>query len=289
MNDVQHPTDTTGTVPPAPAPSAVSGPLARLGWAAADGWTVARRDVTHWLRQPWELLFGLLFPVLMVLMFVYLLGGALSVPGGGDYTEYLMPGMFAMVMVFGLGETVTAVTTDSSRGVTDRFRSMPMASSAVVVGRCLADMLRSTITLVILIGFGMLVGWQWHGGAAAALAGFGLLLLLRFALVWLGIYVGLLMRGQGGIAVIQTLEFPIGFLSNAFVATATMPVWLGTVADWNPMSSTVAAARELFGNPAVTGDSWITQNALLMAVVWPLLLVAVFAPLSVHRYRNLSG
>nr|WP_017579286.1 ABC transporter permease [Nocardiopsis valliformis] len=176
----------------------------------------------------------------MVLMFVYLLGGAMSAPCGGDYTEYLIPGMFAMVMVFGLGKTVTAVTTDSTRGVTDRFRSMPMTSSAVVVGRCLADMLRST---VILVGFGMLVGWQWHGSADATLTGFGLLLLLRFALVWIGIYVGLVMRGQGGIAVIQTLGFPIGFLSNAFVATATMPVGLG----------------------------------------------AVFAPLYVHRYRNLSG
>ncbi|GHC72983.1 transport permease protein [Nocardiopsis terrae] len=275
--------------PAVPAPAPPSGPLHRLAWAAADGWTVARRDVTHWLRQPWEPLFGLLFPVLMVLMFVYLLGGAMSVPGGGDYTEYLMPGMFAMVMVFGLGETVTAVAADSARGVTDRFRSMPMSASAVVVGRCLADMLRSAAALVVLIGFGSLVGWQWHGSAGAALAGFGLLLLLRFALVWIGVYVGLVMRGQGGIAVIQTLEFPIGFLSNAFVATATMPVWLGAVADWNPMSSTVAAVRGLFGNPAAAGDGWVAQNALLMAVVWPLLLVAVFAPLCVHRYRNLDG
>lgn len=285
MNDTVR----TLTPPDVEPLSPPSGPLSRLGWAAADGWTVARRDVLHWRRQPWELLFGLLFPVLMVLMFVYLLGGAMSVPGGGDHTEHLMPGMFAMVMVFGLGETVTAVTTDATRGITDRFRSMPMAASAVVVGRCLADMLRSTITLTVLVGFGALVGWQWHGGPGAALAGFGLLLLLRFALVWVGIYVGLIMRGQGGIAVIQTLEFPIGFLSNAFVATATMPVWLGVVADWNPMSSTVAAARALFGNPTVAGDTWVAQHPLLMAVVWPLLLVAVFAPLSVHRYRSLGG
>ncbi|MEU3018808.1 ABC transporter permease [Nocardiopsis sp. NPDC007018] len=276
----------------APAPissSAVPGPVSRLGWAAVDGWTVARRDVLHWWRQPWELLFGLLFPVLMVLMFVYLLGGAMSVPGGGDFTEHLMPGMFAMVMVFGLGETVTAVTSDATRGITDRFRSLPMSASAVVVGRCLADMLRSTVTLAVLVGFGLLVGWQWHGGAASALAAFGLLLLLRFAIVWVGVYMGLVMRGQGGITVIQTLEFPLGFLSNAFVATATMPVWLGAVADWNPMSSTVSAARELFGNPSVGGDPWIAQNPLLMAVVWPLALVAVFAPLSVRRYRGLGG
>ncbi|MEU2939413.1 ABC transporter permease [Nocardiopsis alba] len=284
-------TDThTGDRPsPLLAPAPPSGPLPRLGWALADSWTVARRDLLHWARGPWELGFGLLFPVLMVLMFVYLLGGSMSVPGGGDYTEYLMPGMFAMVMVFGLGETVTAVSTDANRGITDRFRSMPMASSAVVVGRCLADMIRSTLTLIVLIGFGLVVGWQWHGPFDRALLGFGLLLLFRFALVWIGIYVGLVVRGQGGMAVIQTLEFPFGFLSNAFVATATMPVWLGTVADWNPLSSTVAAARELFGGPSVIGEGWIAQNALLMAVVWPLLLVAVFAPLSVRRYRGLDG
>ncbi|WP_087097662.1 ABC transporter permease [Nocardiopsis sp. JB363] len=272
-----------------PVPVRPRGPLSRARWAVTDGWTVAGRDLVHWTRQPWEIGFGLLFPVLMVLMFVYLLGGSMSVPDGGDYTEYLMPGMFAMAMVFGLGETVTAVTMDAARGVTDRFRSLPMASSAVVVGRCLADMLRSTLALTVLVGFGMLVGWRWHGTFTEALAGFGLLLLLRFALVWIGVYVGLLARGQGAVSVIQTLEFPIGFLSNTFVATATMPLWLGTIADWNPMSSTVAAVRGLFGNPVAGGDTWITQNAPLMAVVWPLLLVAVFAPLCVHKYRNLSG
>lgn len=282
-------TETRPTTTEAPVPGRSRGLASRARWAVADGWAVAGRDLTHWMRQPWEIGFGLLFPVLMVLMFVYLLGGSMSVPDGGDYTEYLMPGMFAMAMVFGLGGTVTAVTTDAARGVTDRFRSLPMASSAVVVGRCLADMLRSTLALSVLVGFGMLVGWRWHGTFTEALAGFGLLLLLRFALVWIGVYVGLLARGQGAISVIQTLEFPIGFLSNAFVATATMPLWLGTIADWNPMSSTVTAVRGLFGNPVAVGDTWITQNAPLMAVVWPLLLVAVFAPLCVHKYRDLSG
>lgn len=280
----------TSTRPtPEVVPAGPRGLLFRTRWAIADGVTVAGRDLAHWARQPWEVGFGLLFPVLMVLMFVYLLGGSMTVPDGGDYTEYLMPGMFAMAMVFGLGETVTAVTTDAARGVTDRFRSLPMASSAVVVGRCLADMLRSTLALTVLVGFGMLVGWRWHGTFTEALAGFGLLLLLRFALVWVGVHVGLLARGQSAVSVIQTLEFPIGFLSNTFVATATMPLWLGTIADWNPMSSTVTAVRGLFGNPVASGDTWITQNAPLMAVVWPLLLVAVFAPLCVHKYRNLSG
>lgn len=260
----------------------------RLKWALVDGWTVTRRDLIHWFRQPGQLIAGLMFPVVMVMMFGFLFGGAMVVPGGGDYREFLMPGMFAMAMVFGIGETVTAVAHDASRGVTDRFRSMPMAPSAVVVGRCTADMLKSTITLFLLIGCGFLVGWQWNGTAGEAAAGIGLLLLLRFSLVWMGIYVGLVMRSESAIMAVHTLEFPLGFLSNAFVATATMPLWLGTIADWNPLSSTVAATRELFGNPGWGGDSWIVQNATLMAVVWPLIIVAIFFPLCVQRFRKLG-
>lgn len=267
---------------------AVSAPADRLRWALADGWTIARRDVVHWLRQPGQLVAGLLFPVVMVLMFGFLFGGAMTVPGGGDYREFLMPGMFAMAMVFGVGETVTAVSQDAARGVTDRFRSMPMAPSAVVVGRCAADMLRSAITLVLLVLCGLLVGWQWNGTAGEAAAGIGLLLLLRFSLVWVGVYVGLAVRGEGAVTAVHMLEFPLGFLSNAFVATASMPVWLGAVADWNPLSSTVAATRELFGNPGWGGESWIAQNAVLMAVVWPLVLTAVFFPLCVRRFRALG-
>lgn len=265
-----------------------SAPADRLRWALADGWTIARRDVVHWLRQPGQLVAGLLFPVVMVLMFGFLFGGAMTVPGGGDYREFLMPGMFAMAMVFGVGETVTAVSQDAARGVTDRFRSMPMAPSAVVVGRCAADMLRSAITLVLLVLCGLLVGWQWNGGIGEAAAGIGLLLLLRFSLVWVGVYVGLAVRGEGALGAVHMLEFPLGFLSNAFVATASMPVWLGAVADWNPLSSTVAATRELFGNPGWGGESWIAQNAVLMAVVWPLVLTAVFFPLCVRRFRALG-
>lgn len=267
---------------------AVSAPADRLRWALADGWTIARRDVVHWLRQPGQLVAGLLFPVVMVLMFGFLFGGAMTVPGGGDYREFLMPGMFAMAMVFGVGETVTAVSQDAARGVTDRFRSMPMAPSAVVVGRCAADMLRSAITLVLLVLCGLLVGWQWNGTIGEAAAGIGLLLLLRFSLVWVGVYVGLAVRGEGAVTAVHMLEFPLGFLSNAFVATASMPVWLGAVADWNPLSSTVAATRELFGNPGWGGESWIAQNAVLMAVVWPLVLTAVFFPLCVRRFRALG-
>ncbi|MFJ9556002.1 ABC transporter permease [Nocardiopsis sp. NPDC101807] len=280
----------TTVAPPAggPARGEAGGFAARVRWAAADGWTITRREVLHWMRRPGQLVAGLLFPVMMLLMFGFLFGGSMTVPGGGDYREFLMPGMFAMTMVFGVGETVTAVSHDMARGVTDRFRSMPMAPSAVVVGRCAADMLKSAITLAVLLGCGLLAGWQWHGTGGEAAAAVGLLLLLRFSLVWPGIYVGLVVRGEAAVTAVHTLEFPLGFLSNAFAATATMPLWLGAVADWNPLSSTVAATRELFGNPGWGGETWIAQNALIMAVVWPLAVVAVFFPLCVRRYRDMA-
>jgi ABC-2 type transport system permease protein len=262
-------------------------PLERLRWAVLDTWTITRRDLAHWVRQPAPVVVGLLFPVMLVLMFGYLFGGAMSVPDGGSYREFLMPGMFALTMVFGIEATMVAVTTDAARGVTDRFRSMPMAASAVVAGRGTADMLSSVVGLAVLLGCGLAVGWRWHGGAGDALLAVAALLLLRFALVWVGIYLGLLAKTPEAVTAVQVLVWPLGFLSNAFVAPATMPGWLGTVVEWNPLSATVSATRELFGNPGWGGDSWVAQHALPMAVVWPLLLLAVFLPLSVRRYRRL--
>jgi ABC-type multidrug transport system permease subunit len=226
---------------------------------------------------------------MIVLMFGYLLGGAMTVPGGGDYRDFLMPGMFAMTMVFGIGATLAAVSGDAARGVTDRFRSMPMATSAVVVGRAAADMLNSAAALAVLAGCGLLVGWHPHHGMACALGAFGLLLLLRFAFVWIGIYLGLTFyTNPEAVIAVRTLEFPIGFLGNPFVAISTMPAWLGAIAMWNPLSSTVSAARQLFGDPVGAHPSWITNHAVLMAVAWPMLLTAVFFVLSLHRYRRLS-
>lgn len=256
--------------------------------AVTDSWVLAERALAHWARQPGRLLFGLGFNILLVLMFAFLFGGAMKVPGGGDYREFLMPGMFVMTMLFGIGETVTSVTTDAERGVMDRFRSMPMSGAAVVGGRALADMLYSALTLLVMVACGLAIGWRWHGGIASALAAFGLLLLLRFALVWIGIYLGLLFRSQEALMAVQTLEFPLGFLSSAFVAPATMPAWLGAVAEWNPLSSTATAIRGLFGNPGAAPDSWITAYAQPMAIVWPVVLIAIFFPLSVIAYRRLS-
>lgn len=263
--------------------------LSRLGWTLADTWTITRRDITHWRLQPAPVIIGWVFPVMIVLMFGGLFGGAMQVPNGVSYFEFLMPGMFTMTMLFGLETTMIAVTTDAAKGVTDRFRALPINAAAVVLGRCLADMLNAVVGLLVMLATGLLLGWRWHGGLDAALAAIGLLLLLRFALLWLGIFMGLRAKGPESVAAIQILVWPVGFLSNVFVAPATMPVWLGVLAQWNPLSATAAAVRALFGNGSFGGDSWIAQHAVTMAVVWPVLLVAIFLPLSVRAFRKLRS
>jgi ABC-type multidrug transport system permease subunit len=255
--------------------------------ALTQGWVLTHRALLHWARQPGQVIFGLLFSVLLLVMFGYLFGGQMEVPGGGDYMEFLVPGMLALTMLFGVEATVLAVVTDAARGVTDRFRSMPMAQSAVVVGRAAADMLNAVLVLAVMVLAGLAVGWGWHEGAARALAAVGLLLLLRFAFIWIGVYVGLVLKTPESVVAVQILVWPIGFLSSAYAAPETMPGWLGTLAEWNPLSATVSAARELFGNPGPAGESWIAQNTVLMAVVWPLVLTAVFFPLAVARYQRL--
>ncbi|GAA0946067.1 ABC transporter permease [Pseudonocardia zijingensis] len=259
-----------------------------LGWLAADSATLARRYLTHLRHQPAEIANAIGFPILMVLMFAFLLGGMMTVPGGGDYRQALLPGLFTLTMLFGLSTTMIAVVTDAQRGITDRFRSMPMAHGAVLIGRAVADLVVSAIALGVLLLVALAVGWRADGGAGAVVAAIGLLLLLRLALLWVGIYLGLLVRTPGAVTAVQVFEWPFAFLSGLFVAPASMPAVVSAVAEWNPISSTAAATRELFGNPGWGGESWVAQHPVLMAVVWPLLIIAVFGPLSVHRYREMS-
>ena len=270
--------------PSLPNPS----PVARLGWTLADAWTITRRDLAHWVRQPGPLLIGWFFPVLIVLMFGGLFGGAISVPDGGGYFAFLMPGMFAMTMLFGLEATMMAVTTDAQKGVADRFRSLPISGAAVVLGRCIADMLYAVVALAVMVGTGLALGWRWQNGLSAALAAFGLLLLLRFALLWIGIFIGLIAGSPEWVTAVQILVWPVGFLSNVFVDPATMPAVIGTIAQWNPLSVTASATRQLFGNPGYGGDSWIAQHAMPMAIVLPVVITMIFLPLSARAYRGLG-
>jgi ABC-2 type transport system permease protein len=259
-----------------------------MSWALRDTWTIARRAFSHWIRRPGPAAVGLLFPILVVLMFNYLLGGQMRVPGGDDYVEFLMPGMFVLTMLFGIETTMVAVNTDALKGITDRFRSLPISSLAVVAGRCLADMLYSLLGLAAVLACGLAIGWTWSDRLGDAALAVLLLLALRFSLVWLGIYLGLMAKDPQAVVAIQILVWPVGFLSSVFVAPSTMPTWLGAIAEWNPISSTATAARDLFGSPSFGGSSWIAEHALLMAIVWPLVLTAVYAPLAAWRYRRLA-
>ncbi|MGW7095531.1 ABC transporter permease [Streptomyces sp. NPDC054874] len=270
---------TTTAAGPGGAPS-------RWGWALADSWTMTRRELAHWARQPVEVLVGLVFPVMLLLMFTYLVGGGRGVDG--DPTEFLVPGMLALTMAFGLESTMLAVTQDLGKGVIDRFRSMPMVPGAVLVGRSAADMLQSTAALAVMTGVGYAVGWRWHHGAAAALGAFGLLLLLRFAMLWVGILLAMVAGRPEMVAAVQILVWPVGFLSNVFATPESMPGWLGAVVEWNPMSATATAVRELFGNPGGATGSWAAEHAQLLAVLWPVAIIAVFFPLAVVKFARLS-
>ncbi|WP_338782051.1 ABC transporter permease [Streptomyces sp. DG1A-41] len=248
--------------------------------ALTDSWTMTRRELARWGRQPVQLVVNLIFPVMLLLMFGYLIGGGRGV--SGEYRDYLIPGMLALTMAFGLEGTMIAVTRDLDKGVIDRFRSMPMANGAVLVGRSAADMLQSALALLVLIGVGAALGWRVHGGPVAFLGAVGLLLLFRFAMLWIGIHLALVAGKPEMVQAVQILVWPVGFLSNALALPDTMPGWLGTVVEWNPMSHTATAVRDLFGTPgAEPGHVWA-------AIVWPLVLLAVFFPLAVRRFGRLS-
>lgn len=257
--------------------------------ALADSWTMTRRYMSHVVRAPEEIVIYFSIPIVMVLVFGYVFGSAMVVPGGGGYREFLLPGVFVMTMLYGVGATATAVANDVRRGVVDRFRSMPIARSALLTGRSVADLFRALLELAALVGCGLLVGWRVREGLVGAVLGATLVLLLRFAVTWAGIYLGLLVRNPDLVGVIVfPAAFPLAAVSNVFVAPELMPGWLGTVSEWNPLSATVAAARDQFGNPGLaTTTSWATDHALLLAVAWPAVLVAVFAPLAIGRYRTL--
>lgn len=252
-----------------------------------DALVLAGRTVDHWRAQPVPFLVQLLFPVLVVLMMGGLFGGAIA-GSAADYMPFVVPGVLALTMLFGLEATMLAITTDASRGVADRFRAMPMHSGAMLLGRSMADMASSGVGLVVMTGAGLALGWRWERGFVPALAAYGLLLLLRFGLLWLGVYAGLKASGPEAVAAVQILVWPIGFLSTVFLDPATMPSWLGTIAEWSPLSATANQIRELFGAPGVMPGGWAGEHALALSVAWPILLIVVFAPLSALTYRRLD-
>ncbi|MGO1173009.1 MAG: ABC transporter permease [Actinomycetaceae bacterium] len=256
-----------------------------------DTWVVARRHLLRLVRRPDELLSTLLIPVLAVAMFGLVLGDALGASvasGAGDYREFLLPGVFALTMAFGIGSTTISLASDAQGGVLDRMRSLPSSPAAVVTGRALADLVVAVVELSLLMALGTLFGWQWHGGPGAVVAGLGLLLLLRLAFSWIGIVMGLLVSGPEAAMKYFSLVFPLALVADTVVPAAHMPGWLAPIAEWNPLSATVIATRELFGNPSGPTGSWVADHAQLLAVAWPLAIIAICVPVALVLMRRLG-
>ena len=224
---------------------------------------------------------------IMVVLFGYVFGSAISVPGG-NYREYLMPGLFAMSAFTGVIVTTVVMATDAAKGVMDRFRSMPVARLAVPFGQTGADLLTGTLALVIMVGCGLAVGWRPHASAAGVIAAAGLLILLRYAVSWAGVFIGLRVPNEETADQIVPLIFPITMISNTFVPTSGMPAWLRAISDWNPVSALVAALRYLLGSSAAPGaaGAWPLAHPVMASLMWAALLLALFVPLSVRRYTT---
>lgn len=263
----------------------------RLKWTLHDYRTIVGQEFTHLWRQPVNFAWQLGFPIVMVLLFVYVFGSAMDVTGEGagvDYVAYAMPGMFAMTMAFGFTNTAWAVAEAKEKGFIDRVRSMPMASSAVVVGRNISDTIHAAVDLFVLFLIALAIGWRSEGTVLETLGAFAILLWLRFALIWVGVWTGLLVKNVAQAGNLFAIAFPFGMISSVFTPPELMPAWLGAIAAWNPVSATATAIRELFGNPSAAGTSWPEQHALLAAIVWPLIITAIFLPLAVRKFKNLG-
>ncbi len=259
-----------------------------LRWIVADALVITRRNLSHIRHVPDKLLGITIQPIMFVLLFAYVFGSAIKIPGGGNYREFLMAGIFVQSAAFAASATAVGLADDLTKGLLDRFRSLPMARPAFLIGRTVADLIFATIGLAVMAACGLAVGWRMREGVLSAVAGFGLLLLFTYAFIWIFAYVGLIAKTpEVALQFGFIFSFPLTFLANTFVPTAGMPRALRVVADWNPVSAVTEACRQLFGNPGQAQDpsAWPLQHAVAASVLWSLLIIAVFLPLSVARYR----
>ncbi|MGA8847953.1 MAG: ABC transporter permease [Nocardioides sp.] len=261
--------------------------------AVTDGWVVAQRNLIKIKRVPEVLIFVLISPIMFVLLFAYVFGAAISVPGEVDYKEFLIGGIFAQTVVFGATFTGAGLAEDMQKGIIDRFRSLPMSRAAVLVGRTTSDVVYNVLSLIIMALTGLLVGWRVREGVLDMMAGFLLLLLFAYAISWVMALVGLLVPS---VEVINNASFivimPLTFVSNAFVPQESFSGVLRTIVDWNPVSTLTQACRELFGNigaglPEPT--AWPMQHPILYTLGWVVLILAVFVPLSVRQYARATS
>jgi ABC-2 type transport system permease protein len=270
------------------APSTTA-PRGGFSKAINDGLLVGWRNLKRIPRIPELAIFAILQSIMFVLLFVFVFGGAINIPGGGDYTPFLMPGIFAQTIVFAAATTAIGMTDDVNKGIIDRFRSLPMSRSAVLTGRTFSDVIYNAGILVVLMVTGFVVGWRVESIPALA-AGFALLLFFAYGMAWLGVWLGLNVPSvEVAQQVIFTVLFPITFISNVFVPASSLPSWLQPVAEWNPTSTLTAALREMWGNPnPPVSNSLASTQPALVTIIWVVLFIAIFAPLGTRRYRSMS-
>jgi ABC-2 type transport system permease protein len=276
------------TVEATTRPAFVDGLLTALH----DGWVVAKRNLIKIKRIPDLLIFSTIQPIMFVLLFAYVFGGAIQVPGV-NYREYLMPGIFVQTVAFGSAVTAIGLADDLQKGIVDRFRSLPMSRAAVLVGRTTSDLLNNMFVTLVMSLTGLLVGWRIHTGFGKGLAGYLLLFLFGYAMSWISAVIGLSVRS---VEVAQSAGFiwlfPLTFVSNAFVAIDTLPSWLQPIANWNPISAVVLALRDLWGNAAeglAGGSGFPAEHPVLLSVIWCGLILVVFVPLAISRYRRAAS
>ena len=264
--------------------------MSGLRLAVADGIVLSWRNLKRIPRIPELAIFAILQSIMFVLLFAFVFGGAIPLPGGGSYRQFLMPGIFVQTLAFASITTAVAVADDMTKGLIDRFRSLPMARSAVLSGRTFADILYNAGILVVLMLTGLVVGWRVNDGFSDFMAAIALLLFFTYAMAWIGVFIGLVVPT---VEVAQQLGFliifPATFVSNAFVPTETLPAALQPIANWNPVSALTGATRELFGNPnPFASDSFPGEHPILLSVIWTVVLLAIFMPLAIHKYRAID-
>ena len=260
--------------------------------AVTDTLIITQRQLRLLTRVPEVLIFSTIQPVMFVLLFRYVFGGSIDTGQPGGYVQLLMPGIFVQTVAFTLAGTASGLAEDMKKGLIDRFRSLPISQSALVMGRTLGDSLLNIVVLAVMGIAGYLVGWRPSSGPLSVAIGFLFLLFFGYALSWVGIYVGL---SASDARVVQNVSFlvtfPLTFLSNAFAPTTGMPRALQYFAEWNPVSTMVAACRELFGLEnqfGATAGSFPSENPLLTSFVYMIIIMAIFIPISVRKYQRAS-
>lgn len=254
-----------------------------------QSWIMVKRNMIHTKRMPEMLSDVTVQPIMFVLLFAFVFGASIATQGSASYREFLLPGIQAQTIVFTAFVVSTGITADVEKGIVDRFRSLPIRRSAVLIGRSIASLLHSSIGVVVMAVTGLCIGWRIRGSLVDAVLAFALILVFGFGMIWFGILIGSLMRSVEAVnGVMFTVLFPITFLANTFAPTEPMPRWLRVIAEWNPVSSLAQAMRELWGNgpPAPPEAQLPLHHPVLATILWSLAMTAVIAPFALRAYAR---